>query len=80
MFVCLQTWHPNRCNRSAVKAVNFLLRNGCISILTERFCQDPVKEHFGIKKQLGRTNDNPDLKKSGYNDNTTRIQRDVFHL
>ena len=80
MFVCLQTWHKNRCNCSTVKAVNFLLQNGCIFILTERFCQDPVEEYFGIQKQLGRTNDNPDMKKFSYNDNTVRIQRDVFHL
>ena len=44
MFVCLQTWHINRCNRSTVKAVNFLLQNSCIFILTERFHQDPVEE------------------------------------
>ena len=80
LFICLQTWHINRCNRSTVKAVNVLLQNGCIFILTERFCQDAEEEYFGIQKQLGITKDNPDMKKLGCNDNTIRIQRDVFHF
>ena len=68
LFVCLQTWHTNCCNRSTVKAVNFLRQNGCIFILTERFCEDPMEKYFGIQKQLGRANDNPDMKKLGDNE------------
>ena len=49
MFICLQTCQINSCNRSTVKAVNFLLQNGCIFILAERFCQDPWKNNLVFK-------------------------------
>ena len=51
-----------------------------MSILTERFCQDPVEECFDIQRQLGKRNDNPDMAKFGYNDNTVRIQKDVSFI
>ena len=37
-----------------------------------------MEEFFGIQRQLGRRNDNPDLAKFGYNNNTVRIQTDVY--
>ena len=46
-------------------------------VLSERFCQDPLEEYFGVQRQLGRRNDNPDLKTFGYNDNRIRIQRTI---
>ena len=64
--------------RSTVKAVKCLLQDSCMFILTGRFCQEPVEEYFGIQRQLGRRNDNPNMAKFGYNDNTVRIQRDVY--
>ena len=71
MFVSLQTYHSIQIAvRFLVKPVKYLLQNGCIFILTERFCQDSVEEYFGIERQLGRRNDNPDIAKFGYNDNT----------
>ena len=63
--------------RSTVEPVKFLLQNDCLFILTERLCLDPVQEYFGIRRQLGRRNNNPDIVKSGYNDNTIRIQKDA---
>ena len=70
MFVSLQTYSIQIAVRFLVKPVKYLLQNGCIFILTERFCQDSVEEYFGIERQLGRRNDNPDIAKFGYNDNT----------
>ena len=32
-----------------------------------------VEECFGIQRQLRRRNENPDMKKFGYNDNAIRI-------
>ena len=37
-----------------------------------------VEKHFGIQRQLGRRNDNPDIKKLDYNNNT--IHKDVLHF
>ena len=46
----LQTFHGIQIAvRSTVKAAKGFLQNGCICILTERFCQDPVEEYFGIQ-------------------------------
>ena len=81
MFVSLQTNGGIQITvRSTVETVKFFLQNGSKFILTERLCQDPVGEFFGIQRQLGRTNDNPDIAKFGYNDNTIRIQRDVSFI
>ena len=35
---------------SAIKATKFLLEEGMEYVLTERFCQDPVKEYFGNQR------------------------------
>ena len=50
IFVSLQTFHGIQIAvRSTVKAAKGFLQNGYICILTERFCQDPVEEYFGIQ-------------------------------
>ena len=64
--------------RSTVEAIKYLLQNVSKFILTERFYQDPLKEYFGIQRQLRRRNYNQDVAKFGYSDYTIRIQRDVF--
>ena len=80
MFVSLQTNGGIQITvRSTVETVKFFLQNSSKFILTERLCQDPVEEFFGIQRQLGRTNDNP-IAKFGSNDNTIRIQRDVSFI
>ena len=76
--VTLQTYHCIQITaRSPVQAVKFLLRNGCVFILTENFWQDSVQEYVGIQRQLRRRNNNPDIGKLGCNDDAVRIQRDV---
>lgn len=37
---------------SAIEATKFLLQEGTEFVLTERFCQDPVEEYFGINANL----------------------------
>ena len=64
---------------SYIKVTKFLLSEGMEYVLTERFCQDPVEEHFGEQRKLGRRSDNPDMKTFGYNENTIRIKRMVSH-
>ena len=79
MFVTLQTYHGILVAvMSTVKAVKFLLQNGCIFILTETFCQDPVGECLSIQRQLGKRNYIADMAKFDYNESKIRIQRDVF--
>jgi len=51
---------------SAIKGTEF--------VLTEQFCQDPVKEYFRNQRKIGRRSDNPDIQAFGYNANTLRIQ------
>ena len=79
MFVTLQTYHGILVAvMSTVKAVKFLLQNGCLFILTETFCQDPVGEYLSIRRQLGKRNYIPDMAKFDYNESKIRIQTDVF--
>ena len=46
-------------------------------VLTERFNQDVLEEHFGRQRSLSRRNDNPTLNQFGYQANALRIQRSV---
>ncbi|XP_022793325.1 uncharacterized protein LOC111332285 [Stylophora pistillata] len=62
---------------SAVEATNFLLGEGMEYVLTERNCQDSVKEYFDNQRKLGRRSDNPDMRTFGYNNNTIMVQRAV---
>ena len=56
MFVSFQANHGIQIAvRFTVKAVKCLLKNGCIFLLTGRFCWGPVKEHLGIQRQLGES-------------------------
>ena len=59
--------------------MSFLLSEGMEFTLTERFCQDPLEEYFGNQNKIGGRSENPDIFQFGYNDNTTRIQRNVSH-
>ena len=56
IFVSLQAYYGiQMAVRSTVKAVKRLLQNGCIFLLTRRFCWGHVKEHFGIQRKLGES-------------------------
>ena len=51
----LQTNHGIQTTvRCTVEVVKYLLQNGSKFILTERFCQNPVEECFGIQRQLAK--------------------------
>jgi len=47
--------------KSIVECVKYLLRNGVKYILTERFNQDPIEQHFGIHRTRGGCNNNPNV-------------------
>ena len=77
MFISRQTFEGFQITTySLIKATKFLLTEGMEFVLLERFCQEPLEEYFGVQRQLGRRNDNPDLCVFGYNDNSIRIQRE----
>ena len=78
MFLSLQTFEGLQITcYSVIEATKYLLQDGMQFVLTNRFNQDVVEEHFGRQRSLGRRNDNPNLWQFGYNENTIRIQRSV---
>ena len=46
---------------SMIEATKFLLKSGVRMVLTNKFCQDPLEEHFGRHRCLGVRADNPTL-------------------
>ena len=78
MFISWQTHEGFQLTvYSVIEATQFLLQEGMDFVLTERLCQDALKEYFGHQRKLGRQNDNPDIQAFGYNNNAIRIQRQV---
>lgn len=62
------------------EATRFLLNSGVEFVLSNRFCQDPLEQHFGRQRGLGRRCDNPNLWMFGYNENKLRQQRNLAHI
>lgn len=78
MFISWQMYEGLKITAySLIEAVKFLLQDGMEYVLSEKFCQDPCEEYFGVQRSLGRRCDNPDLQMFGYNDNAIRIQRHI---
>ena len=78
MFISKQTYEGLQITvNSVIEATQFLLQEGMPFVLTERFNQDVLEEHFGRHRSLGRRNDNPTVKQFGYQSNTIRMQRSV---
>ena len=57
--------------------VKFLLNHGFEYVLTSKFSQDPLEEHFGRHRQSARRSANPSLQTLGVQENKFRIQRTV---
>ncbi|XP_014677400.1 PREDICTED: uncharacterized protein LOC106817251 [Priapulus caudatus] len=64
---------------SVIEATRYLLNNGVEFVFTNVFCQDPIEEHFGRHRGLGRRCDNPNLWTFGYQENKIRMQRSLAH-
>eukprot|EP00795_Rhopilema_esculentum_P004986 gene4986-21354_t len=62
---------------SLVECVRYLLQNGFKYVLTNRFCQDPLEDHFGRHRGLGRRSTNPNISSFGFQENKFRIQRSI---
>ena len=62
---------------STIEATKYLLSLGCSYVLTEKFNQDSLEEHFGNIRSVNRQNDNPSLYQLGYSENVVRIKRSI---
>ena len=60
-----------------VETTKFLLVNSVEFVLSNTFCQDPLEEHFGRHRGLGRAADNPNMYQFGYQENRLRLQRNL---
>eukprot|EP00795_Rhopilema_esculentum_P017480 gene17480-9089_t len=60
-----------------IECVKYLLQNGFKYVLTNRFCQDPLENHFGMHRGLGRRSCNPTVYALGYQENKLRLQRTI---
>ena len=60
---------------SIIAAVKFLLQHHVKYVLTESFCQDPLKNYFGQQRAIGARKNNPSIRDFGFNDNSIRNQK-----
>ena len=80
MFISQQTYEGLKISvNSIIEAEQFLLQHQVRCVLTERFCQDPLENHFGRQRSLGVQKDNPSLRDFRYNDSSIRNQK-IFKL
>ncbi len=60
MFLSIQTYKGLQITvKSVIDLTKFLLGEGLVGVLTERFCQDDIEEYFGYQRAQGRRSDNP---------------------
>ena len=65
---------------SLIECTKFLSNHGFQYVLTNKFNQDPLEEHFGRHRALARRSTNPTLHTLGYQENKLRIQRSIATL
>ncbi|XP_070537602.1 uncharacterized protein [Ptychodera flava] len=60
---------------SFVEVSRYLLQQGVNFVLSEKFCQDPLEEHFSKHRQRGGANNDPTIQAFGYQENVIRLQK-----
>ena len=81
MFLSEQTYEGIQTSvYSLIESTKFLLDHGFQYVLTNKFNQDPLEEHFGRHRALARRSTNPTLHTLGYQENKLRIQRSIATL
>ncbi|CAB4040374.1 Hypothetical predicted protein [Paramuricea clavata] len=76
MFLSSQTYQGLRLTVYSLEdIVKFLLNHGFEYVLTSKFSQDLLEEHFGRHRQSARRSENPSLQTLGVQENKFRIQR-----
>jgi len=67
-------WKHSYAVRSLVELVPFLLKiPGVKSFLSEHLYQDPLEKYFGMQRQKGGTNANPNVSQFLKNNQTLRV-------
>ena len=78
MFISKATFEGLQTTAHAlVECVQFLLQNGFQYVLTNKFSQDPLEDHFGRHRGLGRRSCNPTVYALGHQENKLRLQRTI---
>ena len=78
MFLSWQTYEGIQVTvNSFTEVCRYLLQNGVSYVLSERFCQDDLENYFGRQRSLGGRQDMPNVRNTGYNDNTIKTQYSV---
>ena len=78
MFISWQSYEGLQITVLSFKKVcKFLLEQGVLYIISERFSQDDVENYFGRHHAIGRRCDNPTVRDFGCNDNTIKLQYSV---
>ena len=72
----------NICKLIIVNSIVALTREllampGCKLVLTEKFCQDPLKEFFGKQRGAGGRCENPTVQQFLHNTTSLRVQRSI---
>ena len=76
MFISSQTYEGLKVTvNSVIEETHFLLQHQVKYVLTEYFCQDPLKSYFSRQRSLGLRKDIPSMSHLGCNDNAIRNQK-----
>ena len=63
-----------------VEVTRYLLSKGVPEVLSNRFNQDILEEHFGQHRSLGHRNENPSSYAFGYQENVVRDWKTVMKI
>eukprot|EP00795_Rhopilema_esculentum_P006570 gene6570-12106_t len=78
MFLTKATYEGLQTTAHAlIECVQYLLQNGFKYVLTNKLSQDPLEDHFGQHRGLGRRSCNPTIHALGHQENKLRVQRSI---
>eukprot|EP00794_Sanderia_malayensis_P001655 gene1655-1842_t len=78
MFLSQQTYNGIKVTvRSLVECTKYLLQNGLQYVLSSKFNQDPLEQHFGRHRMLARRSTNPTVQAYGYQERKLSLQRSL---
>ena len=75
MFISQQTYDGIRVSiHSLVECTKYLLENGLQYVLSSKFNQDPLEQHFGRHRMLARRSTNPTIQAYGFQERRLSLQ------
>ncbi len=78
MFLSKATYEGLQATAHAlIKCIQFLLQNGFKYVLANKFSPDPLEDHFGRHRGLGRRSCSPTIQALGHQENRLRLQRSI---